>query len=96
MQTRGPIMLLMTSRIFRRCVVAAMMPAFYLESYYLLLERKLCWPTGVDPATGQNLYDCLPRVAPTTAPGKVVGVAKRQEASSFGWLPGTPLPATEE
>lgn len=54
-------MLLMTSRRFRLCAVVAMLPALYLGSFYLLLERKLYNPTGVDATPGQNLFDCVPQ-----------------------------------
>lgn len=61
MKPRGPITLLLTSRMFRLCAIAAMLPALYLGSFYLLLERKLYYPTGVDAKTGQNLFDIGPQ-----------------------------------
>jgi hypothetical protein len=61
MKPRGPILLLMTSRKFRLFALIASLPYFYLGTYYLLLERKLYYPTGVDAATSQNLYEIVPR-----------------------------------
>jgi hypothetical protein len=58
---RGPILLLMTSRRFRRSAGVTLLPVIYLGSFHLLLERKLAMPTGVDAKTGQNLFDCVPQ-----------------------------------
>jgi hypothetical protein len=60
MKPRGPILLLATSRKFRMFTLLASLPCFYLGSYYLLLERKLYNPIGVDATTGQNLYEIVP------------------------------------
>ena len=58
---RGPITLLMTSRRFRLGAAIVLPLWLYLGSYCLLLERKIYYQTGVDPATGQNLFEIEPR-----------------------------------
>lgn len=58
---RGPITLLMTSRQFRRWAVIVMIPWLYAGVYFLMLERKLYFPTGVDRTTGQNLFEIEPK-----------------------------------
>lgn len=61
MKRRGPITLLLTNRTFRSLALVAMLPACYFGLYYFLLERKLYVQTGVDPASGQNLFYCVPQ-----------------------------------
>ena len=45
---------------YAMCAVLALL-AIYFGSYLCLLERKVYWPDGVDPATGNNRFYIEPK-----------------------------------